>query len=96
MQEYQLDTYIEKMNTTQLPQTYHHLLRGVCGNNTNFVTASAKDVKSNLVGLLDGVPFDRPIQPLPENLLRAAFQLPAGSKPGMLVQRSKGTTHTIK
>nr|CCA21943.1 conserved hypothetical protein [Albugo laibachii Nc14]CCA24792.1 conserved hypothetical protein [Albugo laibachii Nc14] len=86
MQEFQLETYMEKMNATKLPQTYHHLLRGVVGNTSNRLS---EDVKSNLVGLLDGVPFDRPIQPLPENFLRAAFQLPVGSKPGPLMQRVK-------
>lgn len=34
------------------------------------------------MSLLEGVPFDRPIEPLPESVVKSALQLPAGSKSG--------------
>lgn len=83
MSHFQLEAPLAKMAAAALPQTYQHLLRGV-GEARD--SAEARAAKGDLVSLLQGVPFDRPIEPLPENLLKSAFQLPAGSRKGPVMR----------
>lgn len=84
MQNYSLEAPLSKMKDATLPQTYHHLLRGV-GE-----ARDAADVKGDLISLLEGVPFDRPIEPLPESVVKSALQLPAGSKSGPVLHPLNG------
>lgn len=80
MGHYQLEPQLAKMAETTLPETYSHLLRGV-GDARDSLTPGECG-KGDLLSLLEGVPFDRPIEPLPESVVKSAFQLPAGSKSG--------------
>ncbi|KAG7391255.1 hypothetical protein PHYBOEH_006758 [Phytophthora boehmeriae] len=84
MAHYSLETQLAKMKDATLPKTYHHLLRGV-GE-----TRETQEVKGDLVSLLEGVPFDRPIEPLPESVVKSALQLPAGSKSGPVLHPLSG------
>ncbi|GAB9473270.1 hypothetical protein Gpo141_00010425 [Globisporangium polare] len=93
MKHYKLESQLKKMAETKLPTTYHHLLRGVGEK-----TTEAKDAKGDLLSLLQGVPFDRPIEPLPESIVKSALQLPAASKSGPVLhtlksQKSSGLIH---
>lgn len=87
MKHYELETHLSKMADTKLPTTYHHLLRGVGEK-----TTEARDAKGDLLSLLQGVPFDRPIEPLPESIVKSALQLPAGSKKGPVLHPLKNRT----
>lgn len=87
MQHYKLESHLKKMATTKLPTTYHHLLRGVGEK-----TTEALDAKGDLLSLLQGVPFDRPIEPLPESIVKSALQLPAASKSGPVLHALKSRT----
>ncbi|RLN49014.1 hypothetical protein BBJ28_00015295 [Nothophytophthora sp. Chile5] len=93
MAHYKLETQLSKMKDATLPQTYHHLLRGV-GEQRD--SPAAQEAKGDLLSLLEGVPFDRPIEPLPENVVKSALQLPAGSKSGPVLHPLKGRTSTIR
>lgn len=79
MSHFKLDAPLAKMSKAALPATYHHLLRGVGEPRES---EAARAAKGDLLSLLQGVPFDRPIEPLPESLVKSALQLPAGSKRG--------------
>ncbi|KAG6616980.1 Transcription initiation factor TFIID [Phytophthora cinnamomi] len=79
MTHYKLEPQLAKMADATLPSTYHHLLRGV-GEARDSLTPG--EAKGDLLALLEGVPFDRPIEPLPESVVKSALQLPAGSKSG--------------
>lgn len=87
MQHYKLESQLKKMAEMKLPTTYHHLLRGVGEK-----TTEAKDIKGDLLSLLQGVPFDRPIEPLPESIVKSALQLPAASKNGPVLHALKSRT----
>lgn len=87
MKHYKLESQLKKMAETKLPTTYHHLLRGVGEK-----TTEAKDAKGDLLSLLQGVPFDRPIEPLPESIVKSALQLPAASKSGPVLHTLKSRT----
>lgn len=82
MSHFKLDAQLAKMSEATLPATYHHLLRGV-GEPRD--SEAARAAKGDLLALLQGVPFDRPIEPLPESLVKSALQLPAGSKRGQVL-----------
>ncbi|KAF1794545.1 Bromodomain [Phytophthora cactorum] len=69
MTHYKLEPHLAKMAETSLPSTYHHLLRGV-GEARDSLTPG--ESKGDLLSLLEGVPFDRPIEPLPESVSRKA------------------------
>jgi hypothetical protein len=86
MKHYKLESHLTKMAETELPSTYQHLLRGIGDS------AETKDFKGDLAGLLKGVPFDRPIELIPENILRNALQLPPASKIGPRVHVYKDGT----
>ncbi|TDH72477.1 hypothetical protein CCR75_001269 [Bremia lactucae] len=95
MVHYKLEPQLIKLAEATLPSTYHHLLRGV-GDARDSLTPG--ECKSDLLSLLDGVPFDRPIEPLPESVVKSALQLPAGSKSGPVMhplssRRSQGLIH---
>ncbi|RLN52087.1 hypothetical protein BBJ28_00003856 [Nothophytophthora sp. Chile5] len=92
MAHYKLEPQLSKMKDATLPQTYHHLLRGVGEQRES---PAAQEAKGDLLSLLEGVPFDRPIEPLPENVVKSALQLPAGSKSGPVLHPLKGRTSTI-
>ncbi|EGZ07283.1 hypothetical protein PHYSODRAFT_348185 [Phytophthora sojae] len=79
MTHYKLEPQLAKMADATLPSTYHHLLRGV-GEARDSLTPG--EATGDLLSLLEGVPFDRPIEPLPESVVKSALQLPAGSKSG--------------
>jgi len=91
---YKLEPQLAKMADATLPSTYHHLLRGV-GEARDSLTPA--EVKGDLLSLLEGVPFDRPIEPLPESVVKSALQLPAGSKSGPVLHplSSKKTSGLI-
>ncbi|KAI9916962.1 hypothetical protein PsorP6_018192 [Peronosclerospora sorghi] len=80
MAHYKLEPHSVKMAETELPSTYHHLLRGVGEARDSF--KPTEEAKGDLMSLLEGVPFDRPIEPLPESVVRNALQLPTCSKSG--------------
>ncbi|CAH0482081.1 unnamed protein product [Peronospora belbahrii] len=82
MDYYKLQPELQKMAETTLPSTYHHLLRGV-GETQDLMMS--KKIKGDLMALLDGVPFDRPIELLPENVVKSALQLPTGNKRGPIL-----------
>ncbi|CAI5740837.1 unnamed protein product [Peronospora farinosa] len=86
MTYYKLEPELAKMAKTTLPSTYHHLLRGVGVAQDSLMPNEAK---GDLMALLDGVPFDRPIEPLPESVVKSALQLPAGSKRGPVLHPLK-------
>lgn len=79
MNHFKLDAQLAKISSATLPDTYQHLLRGV-GEPRD--SEAARAAKGDLLSLLQGVPFDRPIEPLPEGLVKSALQLPVGSKVG--------------
>ncbi|KAJ0402825.1 hypothetical protein P43SY_007367 [Pythium insidiosum] len=76
MKHFKLESHRAKMADASLPTTYSHLLRGVGEH------SAAANVKGDLVSLLQGVPFDRPIEPFAESVIKSALQLPPGSKQG--------------
>jgi hypothetical protein len=84
LKAYSLDSHLAKMAKTSLPTTYAHFLRGVGENK------SCADAKGDLVELLQGVPFDRPIEPFPESLIKSALQLPPASKSGPKMHKVGG------
>ena len=86
MKQFKLETHLKKMAETTLPTTYLHLIRGV-GEKPD-----TSDIKGDLAGLLKGVPFDRPIDPLPESVVKSALQLPPASKLGPTLYPMKGRT----
>lgn len=87
MKHFGLETHLAKMASAKLPTTYHHLLRGVGEK-----TTEGRDARGNLLSLLQGVPFDRPIEPLPESIVKSALQLPASSKSGPVLHTLKNRT----
>ncbi|TYZ68324.1 hypothetical protein PybrP1_007603 [[Pythium] brassicae (nom. inval.)] len=91
MRHFALEPQLAKMAKAELPSTYHHLLRGVG-------EPAAPDARGGLLELLRGVPFDRPIEPLPESVVKSALQLPASSKSGPVLhtlrtQKASGLIH---
>lgn len=87
MRHFALESQHAKMAKTELPSTYHHLLRGVG-------SAAAPEARGGLLELLRGVPFDRPIEPLPESVVKSALQLPAASKSGPVLHTLKNRTRS--
>ncbi|CAI5721132.1 unnamed protein product [Hyaloperonospora brassicae] len=98
MSYYKLEPHLAKMTETTLPSSYHHLLRGL-GEARDSLTPT-NETRGDLMALLEGVPFDRPIEPLPESTVKSALQLPAGgSKSGPVLHplhggKTPGLIHT--
>lgn len=93
MKHYDLEAPYAKLAGTKLPTTYHHLLRGVGDKATAKVEAAAPG--GSLLSLLQGVPFDRPIETLPDATLKSALQLPPASKLGPVLHPLKDRTSEV-
>ena len=84
MEHFNLKEQYEKLRSTRLPDKYTHFISDLR------MPQDADISEGSLYSLIEGVPFDRPIQPLSSDTLRAAFTLkPVVKTPSITLKTDK-------